>query len=236
MGILALVLLAVIGVLWFAGKYSQGDPKRLIALAKQYGMQAGGAALLAFSAFSAARGNWMPAIVLTPIGFGMLQINPANLGAFSWRAGRQSRISTAYFEFAVNQSNGAMSAKVVAGSYAGRDLAGMDRVALLRLRDEVRNDPGSLELIEAYLDRRLPGWREHINERAGARQGGAAGAQVMTQQEAYQVLGLHPGASVEAIRAAHRTLMKRFHPDTGGSTWLAAKINAAKDILLARHG
>ena len=235
MAIVALLLLALIGVFWFAGKYAQGDPKRLIALAKRYGMQAGGAALLAFSAFAAARGNWMPAIVLTPIGFGMLQINPANLGALGWRTGRRSRISTAYFEFAVDQANGAMSAKVVAGSYAGRDLSGMDQATLLRLREEVSGDAGSLELIEAYLDRRSPGWREHIDERARARQSGAAGSQVMTQKEAYEVLGLHPGASVDAIRTAHRALMKRFHPDSGGSTWLAAKINAAKDILLARH-
>jgi DnaJ family protein C protein 19 len=54
----------------------------------------------------------------------------------------------------------------------------------------------------------------------------------MTRAEAYQVLGLQPGASEENIRAAHRRLMQAAHPDHGGSDWLAARINQARDILL----
>jgi hypothetical protein len=54
----------------------------------------------------------------------------------------------------------------------------------------------------------------------------------MTREEAWQVLGLRPGATVAEIRAAHRRLMRAAHPDTGGSDWLAARINQARDILL----
>jgi DnaJ homolog subfamily C member 19 len=54
----------------------------------------------------------------------------------------------------------------------------------------------------------------------------------MTRQEAYEVLGLKPGADADAIHAAHRRLMRTAHPDAGGSDWLASRVNQARDVLL----
>jgi hypothetical protein len=94
--------------------------------------------------------------------------------------------------------------------------------------------PWPLNLLAAYLDGRNTGRREHAQGDANASRGRPASGK-MTEQEAYQVLGIAPGASVDEISRAHRTLMKKLHPDQGGTTYLAARVNEAKDVLLRYH-
>ncbi len=92
------------------------------------------------------------------------------------------------------------------------------------------------DLFAAYFDRRAPGWRQYTQGNAGAGNGSAPPSSgKMTEEEAYQILGLQPGANAEDIGRAHRSLMKKLHPDQGGTTYLAARVNEAKDVLLRRH-
>jgi len=121
------------------------------------------------------------------------------------------------------------------GRYAGRSLQSLSPEELVVLYSEVAGMARDRVLLEAYLDRRIPGWREHVESDPTGRSRRTARAGAMTDEQAYQILGLSAGASEAEIRAAYRRLMKRVHPDQGGSTFLAAQINEAKERLLGGH-
>jgi hypothetical protein len=146
-----------------------------------------------------------------------------------------STLRTAMIEMRIDHTTGAMRGTVLAGSFAGRDLEPMTQTELAALADEcTKLDAEGAKLLQAYLDRRFSRRREDAY--ADADPGPArrrAGA--MTAEEAYEILGLSPGAPDEAVRRAYRDLMKRLHPDQGGSTYLAARVNQARDVLLNRH-
>ncbi|HEY1782467.1 MAG TPA: DnaJ domain-containing protein [Roseiarcus sp.] len=148
------------------------------------------------------------------------------------RPGRASTARSPMIEMRLDHDTGAMTGKVLAGAYAGRAVETLSRPELSSLRQELgRDDPDGVNLLEAYLDRRFAGWREADQDQ---RQGRGSGA--MSRREALEVLGLAEGATAAEIIRAHRTLMKKFHPDHGGSTTLAARVNQAKDVLMQRQG
>lgn len=156
----------------------------------------------------------------------------------SWRAartfsrggqaspGQESRVATTMLEMVLHHDSGRMTGRVLTGHFAGADLADLALTDLIALRDEaLRDDPESVPLLDAWLDRSHPEWRE-------ASPSAPSADAPLTRAEAFALLGLADGATVEEIRAAHRRLMRSAHPDRGGSPWLAARLNAARDLLL----
>jgi hypothetical protein len=149
-------------------------------------------------------------------------------------AGGASDVETTHLEMGLDHDSGRMWGRVKQGRFAGRELSDLDLAALLDLLAEVAaRDPESMPLLEAWLDRAHPHWREEAaaSGHAGPPPGRPSGGR-MTREEALSVLGLGEGAGEVEIRAAHRRLMRAAHPDQGGSDWLAARLNEARDTLL----
>lgn len=146
-------------------------------------------------------------------------------GGTAPQTGAANSVETAFLSMTLHHDSGRMTGSVKAGQFAGRDLATLTLPELLTLLQECQAaDADSVALLEAWLDRAHPDWRAEpaADPRSAA----------MTREEALDILGLNEGADEDAIRAAHRRLMKTAHPDQGGSAWLAARINAARDLLL----
>jgi len=225
-------LAALAVLLWMAQKYLQADPRKLAAMAKP----AAGTAVLGFAGFLALRGQYALAAPLAFVGFGLLgwmPFGPAGFGARTQKStGQVSRVRSAFLDMELDHDTGAMRGVIVAGPRQGTQLDALDVDALVGLIGEI--DEESRALLAAYLDRRDAGWREHAQADAAAGRSSAPRGP-MTHEEAYQILGLERGASTEDIVGAHRTLMKKLHPDLGGTNYLAARVNEAKDTLLRQH-
>lgn len=146
--------------------------------------------------------------------------------------GQQSTVTTDFLDMTFDHDSGGLDGRVVAGAFKGRTLSDMSLDELRALSQEIlaAGDTQSSDVLTSYLDRTFGDeWRDAAGqqEERAPRNGGA-----MTRDEAWRVLGLQTGATKEEIHAAHRRLMKQAHPDHGGSDYLAAKINEAKDVLL----
>jgi hypothetical protein len=228
--ILGALLLAL--VLWATYAFTHTNPNTLAPIVRR----GGGFGALAGAAFLASRGQFGLAV---PLGFaglsllGWLPFGPAGFGQRTQRkSGQTSRVRATYVEMELDHDTGAMRGRFIAGRNEGVSLDTLDVPALVAKLSAI--DEESRALLMAYLDRRHPAWRENANADAAAGPGRARSGK-MTEEEAYQILGVQPGASAAEIGRAHRSLMKKLHPDQGGSTYLAARVNEAKDVLLRRH-
>jgi hypothetical protein len=205
----------------------------------------GGVVSLATAAFVGLRGELAVAIPLGIFGAGLLGWAPFGAGSFGKfaglfsgfntqrSAGQTSQVRSQYVEMTLDHDTGQLAGRIVAGPHAGHSLEQFDLPQLAAMIPGF--DAESVALLESYLDRRFPAWRENAERDAAGGQRRAAPSGKMTNEEAYQILGLQPGASRDEIGRSHRALMKKLHPDQGGSTYLAARVNEAKDTLLRTH-
>lgn len=164
-----------------------------------------------------------------------------------------AEVETDLLRMRLDRATGDVEGSVKTGPFADRDLGSLGRDDLLDLLSDAQGiDTQSASLLEAYLDRRFPDWREPAANGGGGgggsgggwgrrRRGGsdrgrdrASGDGDMDEAEALEVLGLERGAAPDEIKQAHRRLMAKLHPDSGGSNFLATQINRAKDILLGK--
>lgn len=190
--------------------------------------------------------NMLPMLqrLLRSLGLGGLAASiPGGLGGAASGGdgqGRHSSIRTRYLEMSLDHDSGAMDGEVLEGPFQGQRLSTLALEQLLRMLELYQDsDEQSAAVLTAFLEREHPHWREQASassagweEGDGQGQGASSAARSMTRDDALAVLGLEPGAEPEQIRAAHRRLMQKLHPDRGGSDYLAAQINAAKALLL----
>jgi hypothetical protein len=218
--------------------FADANPAALALVMRRGG---GGVALLAAVLFLL-RGRLDMAIGLGGLGAWLLGLrNGSLLRMFKSSGGRGARkvscVRSAMIEMELDHESGKTRGTVLAGPDEGKSLDALTRPQCEALHDLCcRDDPEGARLIEAYLDRRFAGWRAAAqNQRDPGRRSTRRRPGAMSEDEAYEVLGLQKGAPEEEVVRSHRSLMKKLHPDHGGSTDLAARVNEAKDVLMRRH-
>jgi hypothetical protein len=222
---LAVLVIGLLALRAFAGASPAYLSRRLTVSAGVVSLLAAGALLL--------RGLEIIAIPLAMLGSWLLWGTTSGpWGASTRRSrGQSSRIETDHLEMELDHDTGEMRGRVLKGLFKDRDIANLSPTDMALLWQDCRHtDPQSAQLVEAYLDRVHPSWREDMARGESDMSRGPDGR--MDVEEALDILGLKRGADAEDIRRAHRNLMLKLHPDRGGSTYLAAKINEAKDVAL----
>jgi hypothetical protein len=229
-----LALIIVVGGLWFLRKLGKTPQAKV----KPFLSKMAGGALVGLAGLLALRGAMSIAVPLFVFGLGLLghsSMFPNGFpGGFPFggakQPGQKSKVETSLITMELDHDTGAMDGRVVAGPMTGRVLSSLSGAEIKELHQQCANTGDqSQALFEVWLDRNRKSWRESWGGSAGSARPSSGG---MSRVQALQVLGLKDGATVEDVRQAHRRLMKNVHPDLGGSDYLAAQINEAKDVLL----
>jgi len=244
-GLILLGTLTIIGVLWLRRKPAAQRGKALLQLAiliaaplliylavtgKLHWLGALFAALLPFAR------RLLPLLRFLPLFRSLATRRPGNSNPRHRSDGNRSEVNTAVLHMVLDHDSGVMYGTVLQGPLKDRELGDLSEQEFISLLQYCRSqDTQSARLLETYLDKRFgEHWRTDDPGQADASSQadtGSAGGP-LSEQDALAVLGLEPGASEEEIIQAHRRLMQKLHPDRGGSHYLAARINEAKDRLL----
>tara|TARA_B100001123_G_scaffold323040_1_gene362585 strand:- start:138 stop:863 length:726 start_codon:yes stop_codon:yes gene_type:complete len=153
--------------------------------------------------------------------------------------GQATGVNTRFIRMSLDHDSGILDGTVLEGSFKGQRLGELNQEELVDLLQQCRvEDEESAQVLEAYLDRVFGmSWRadntsNDYSKKTNSSKTQSPSGNKMTREEAYEILNISPGASSDEIKAAHHTLMKKIHPDQGGSNYLASKINQAKEILI----
>jgi len=235
MGELLLGAVALIAILFLVRAFVGADPKALVKA-----LRYAGAALLALLAiWLFVTDRFAPGIFIASAAWGLFtrgHIWPGGWPSYNFPGrsrstpGQSTSVRTSWLEMELDHDTGDMRGTILKGDLAGRRLDQLGKDKLVAFYQTVaQDDPETARLLEAYLDRTFGDWRPSAAEDEPKPGRTTTG---MSRAEALKVLGLEEGASADDIRAAHRRLMLQNHPDKGGTDYIAAKINEAKDVLL----
>ena len=246
MGRLVLLFIVVVLAVLFVNWLLKEDPKKVAQYLRRGTLWFAIAAIVLLAATG--RLNWIFAVVAATLPFlgrvlsllryvpilsqlySQIQSAQATGAYHSGATTRQtSQVNSRFLHMTLEHDSGKMDGEILEGELKGKRLSELDLPQLKSLLRQYRQrDDESFALLEAYLDRVYgEDWRE-----PGTEQGATIGNGPMSEQEAREILGVTAKATEEEITNAHRRLMQKLHPDRGGSTYLAAKINQAKDLLL----
>jgi succinate dehydrogenase/fumarate reductase cytochrome b subunit len=226
-----IALIIVFGGLWLIRKAGRTPQSAMPGFMQRVA----GVGIMGFAGLLAMRGAMQIAVPMFVFGLGLAGKSAAFPNGFNWgknkSPGQKSRVATSMLAMELDHDSGTMDGEVLAGLHKGKRLSALTQAELIQFHAQCRDARDQTQsLYEAWLDRAHPEWRAAWGQ-SGSKANASAGA--MSTDEAFAVLGLKKGASADDIRSAHKRLMKEFHPDRGGSDYLAAKINAAKDVLLS---
>lgn len=222
--------MAILGLGWLAiKKMSTADPKNMKANMRKVG----GVAAVGLGIILTLRGALPIAIPVFLFGLSLLGLGHLAGIQMPWESrtpGQKSQVRTSMLQMGLDHDSTDIEGTVLKGEFKGRALSSLQLDELLDLHGQcLAAGDQSPQLLEAYLDTKHPDWRDDYS---GKTSDSSSVGKALDEKEALAILGLEKGASAKQIKTAHRALMKKYHPDHGGSDYLAARINEAKDLLL----